>query len=212
MTTSQPLLMSLDGIDGCGKSSQSQRVVEALESVGVSAEAARVQAFGARTVYTLAENLTGDPYAYHPLIPAELREWGFACDVAYYTRTQFVSRLNAGTTLVWDRGPLTYRTSAKTYDGFTPWVKRVHDLYPRPRTSYLLDLPAEVAVKRLARRANQPRQSDESLELLRRLRAALLEAATQAEDVVLLDATMPAAALTAVIVEHWQAQAKKCQE
>jgi dTMP kinase len=197
--------MSIEGIDGAGKSTQVAAVAAALARSGVPAEPAVVKAYGARSVNALAEKLTGNRFAYHPLIPAELREWTFACDVAYYTRTEFTPRLDEGTTLIWDRGPLSYRISALAYGGLSEWVEHAQSLFPQPRTTYLLDLPTELAVARLRRRSSKPQQADESFALLRRVRELLLAAAGERPNVVLLDATRDAEELTGQIVEHWLA-------
>lgn len=201
----QPLLMSIEGIDGCGKTTQTRAVAAAFEQLGRSAKAMVVQAYGARTVNVLAQERTGDPFAYHPLIPAELREWVFACDVAQFTRTEFTPLFERGTTVIWDRGPLTYRTSAAIYGGLTPWVQAVQDLYPRPRTTFVLDVPVATAVERLQRRSGKTQQTDESAELLAQVRGRLLEQAESAPEVVVLDGTVAPEEVTQRIVDHWLA-------
>lgn len=203
VNVTHPALLSIDGIDGCGKSTQVEAVAAALACAGVAALPVVVKAFGARSVNALAEMLTGDRFAYHPLIPAELREWVFGCDVAYYTHTKLTPLLDAGTTVVWDRGPLSYRASAIAYGGLSEWVERVQSLYPQPRATYLLDLPAEIAVSRLRQRVSKPQQTDESLPRLQHVRSLLLEAANDRADVVILDATTDPDQLTRRIVDHW---------
>ncbi|GHE07314.1 dTMP kinase [Streptomyces alanosinicus] len=200
---SHPLLLSIEGIDGSGKTTQVTRLAAALSEAGVRAEPMVVEAFGARTVNTLSEQLTGDPYAYHPTIPVELREWVFACDVAYFTKTRFPPLLDAGVTVVWDRGPLSYHASAVVYDGLSEWVRRAQSLYPRPHRTYLLDLPAETAVRRLTERAGKRQRTDESLNLLRRVRELMLEMAEDRPDVVVLDATRDPDETTDQILRHW---------
>jgi len=201
-----PRLLSIEGIDGAGKSSQVAAVAAALNLVGVRAEPVVVKAYGARSVNALAERMTGDRFAYHPLIPAELREWVFACDVAYYTHTEFTPLFDAGATLVWDRGPLSYRVSAMAYGGLTDWVERVQSLFPQPQFTYLLDLAPDAAVQRLRQRASKPQQADESVPLLTQVRELMLDAADGRSDIVLIDATLPVAEITGRIVEHWLAQ------
>ncbi|MBZ3906993.1 dTMP kinase [Streptomyces griseiscabiei] len=200
---SHPLLLSIDGIDGSGKSTQVDQVAAALSAAGVRAEPAVVEAFGARTVNTLAEQLTGDAYAYDPAIPAELREWVFACDVAYFTKTRFPPLFAEGITVVWDRGPLSYHASAVAYDGLSDWVGRAQSLYPRPHRTYLLDLPADTAVRRLKERAGKRQRTDESVDLLRRVQEHMVEMAKNRPDVVVLDATRDPDEITAQILRDW---------
>ena len=200
---SHPLLLSIDGIDGSGKSTQVGRVAQALSAAGVRAEPAVVEAFGARTVNTLAERLTGDPYAYHPAVPVELREWVFACDVAYFTKTRFPPLLDEGITVVWDRGPLSYHASAVAYGGLSDWVGRAQSLYPRPHRTYLLELPAETAVRRLKERTGKRQRTDESVDLLRQVQELMVQVAGNRPDVVVLDATRDPDEITGQILRDW---------
>lgn len=101
--TAEERLLSIDGIDGSGKSTQVDAVCRALDAWGLPTRAITTHAFGARTVNALAEQMTGDPFAYHPTIPAHLREWTFACDVAQYCRVHMLPLLRADTTVVWDQ-------------------------------------------------------------------------------------------------------------
>ncbi|GAB2329491.1 hypothetical protein AB0N20_21545 [Streptomyces griseoincarnatus] len=203
MTNTQDSLLSIVGIDGAGKSTQVSAVSAALCELGIDARPMVAKAYGARTVTVLAQQMTGDRFAYHPLIPAELREWSLACDLAQYTRLEFLPLLAEGTTLVWDRGPLAYRVSAAVYGGLSPWVERAQALFPWPRRTYLLDLPAATAVDRLRQRTTRPQQTDESETLLDKVRTGLLEEATARPGVVVLDATRSDAELTKLIVDDW---------
>ncbi|MDG4763008.1 hypothetical protein O7632_02605 [Solwaraspora sp. WMMD406] len=203
MTNMPENLLSIIGIDGAGKSTQVSAVSAALCDLGVDARPIVAKAFGARTVTVLAEQLTGDRFAYHPLIPAELREWALACDLAQYTRIEFTPLLQQGTTLVWDRGPLAYRVSADVYGGLSEWVERAQALFPWPRRTYLLDLPASIAVDRLRKRSSRPQQADESEPLLEQVRAGLLRESQTRGDVVVLDATRDDVELTRTIVADW---------
>ena len=196
-------LLAIEGIDGSGKSTQVTAIVAALSRLGPT-EQARVVPFGARSIYALAERLTGDPFAYHPAVPAELREFVFACDVAQYARIHISPALASGTTVVWDRGPLSYRSYARAFDGFSKWVEQVHLLYPSPRLTVVLDLPPEIAVERLRRRVEKPHQTDETPAVLERARALIMEEAAGRSDVLVLDARRDPTALTAQILARWQ--------
>ncbi len=198
-------LLSIEGIDGCGKSTQVDAVAARLAGAGIPASPVRLRAFGARTVHDLAERLVGDPYAYHPHIPAELREWSLACDIAYFAKTEILPALAQGATLVQDRGPTSYRLSAEQYEGFTDWVARVHSLFPVPRRTYLLDVPVQIAEERLAARAAQPRRSDESRQVLARMRSALLGAAEGDPRITVVDGSAPPEAITELITADWLA-------
>lgn len=204
MTTPKALLIAIEGIDGSGKTTQAAALSASISSE-VSVKSARVRAFGARSIYRLAEQLTGDPLAYHPAIPAFLREFTFACDVAQYAHVEISPALAAGDTVIWDRGPLSYRAFARAYDGLSDWVTNVQALFPRPHLTVLLDLPADIAIARLRERRQQPHQTDESEPLLQKAREMLLDEAGSRSDVLVLEAARPPADLTDAIAAAWRA-------
>lgn len=181
-------LFSLGGIDGSGKTTQVALVAEALRGDGMNVVSTKTHLWGTESVFELARCLTGDPYDYHPQIPATLREFVVACDVATYHRRHIAPLLAEGTTVIWDRGPLCYRAYAKAYGADPEWITRVHDLIPWPDRTFLLDLAADASWLRVQSRQEKPSQTDEAPEFLRTVRQAYLEVAKHAS-VTVVDAS-----------------------
>jgi dTMP kinase len=194
------MLITFEGIDGSGKSTQARRLADALEAAG--RRVVRVREPGGTALGERVRALLLDPAA--AITPtAELLLFGAA-------RAQLVDEvvrpaLAAGAVVVADR----FYDSTTAYQGggralFDPaWLDAFHAHVTgglAPARTYLLDVPVEVA---LARRAGQ---ADDRMEaggaaFFERVRAAYLAAAARHPDrVVVLDGTRPPDALHAEIL------------
>ncbi|WP_344734691.1 dTMP kinase [Nocardioides fonticola] len=192
-------LFSLAGIDGSGKSTQVHLVTQALRDEGLDVVSAKTELWATDTVFELARSLTGDPHDYHPHVPATLREFVVACDVATSYRRHIAPLLAAGRTVIWDRGPLCYRAYARAYEADPEWITPVHDMVPWPVRTFLLELDADTAWLRVLSRSEKPSQTDEAPEFLRSVRRAYLEIAQHAP-VTVIDASASTTAVTDRIV------------
>jgi thymidylate kinase len=152
-------------------------------------------------IFTLTEELYGDPHDDHPQIPATLREFTIANDLLAWSRDTLLPLLDKRSPVVWDRSPLWYETYALCYDADLTWPRQLLSLVEQPDLVVLLDLDPTVAVDRVRARVAQPHQTDEGIELLSRVRNTYLSLAAHREDVVVVDAHRPADDVAAAI---WQ--------
>jgi len=171
------LLVGLSGIDGSGKSTQVKIIRDGLIAHGIDAVSLRHRLDAAGTINLLAQALTGNRFAYHPMIPATLRSFVIACDtVADYNRI-VTPHLVKGRVVLWDRSQFCFSCYAEAYGADMHWVDKVLGLIPAPDLIILLDLPAEAAYARLEHRRGKPIRSDESVDVLRRARRVYLRRA-----------------------------------
>ncbi|WP_162292885.1 dTMP kinase [Actinophytocola xinjiangensis] len=197
----KPPLIAISGIDGAGKSTQARRVVEALTPAYPGIRGVKTEFYGMYGVFELARTLTGDARGYHPLIPATLREFVIACDALTFSERVLRPAAEQGVALVWDRSPLCYEVYGHCYGADMTWPMKALAQVRRPDLIVLVDLDAELAVKRLAERAEQPHQSDEDLDLLSRVRARYLERASRRDDVEIVDGDRSTEEVTTAILD-----------
>ncbi len=189
-------LIAISGIDGAGKTTQTARLTSYLQARDPRTTQVKTRLTAQQGIFALAEALYGDPFDYHPQIPATLREFTLACDILAWSRDTLAPLRATGAPVVWDRSPLCYETYARVYGADMTWPLRLLALVEQPDLVVLLDLPAELSVQRLAGRGDG-NQADESLELLAEVRALYLALASERPNVVVVDATAPEGEVTA---------------
>lgn len=181
-------LIALSGIDGSGKTTQAARLVSWLQEQHRGAHSVKARLTALQAIFALSEDLFGDPYDYHPRIPATLREFTIACDLLAWSRDTLEPLLAEGSPVIWDRSPLCYETYARCYGADMTWPMQLLSRVRQPELILLLDLPAEASVRRVQARAHQPHQTDEDTALLSMARATYLELAKDRNNVVIVDA------------------------
>ena len=201
-TGGRGMLVSFGGIDGSGKTTQVARVTDWLARSGTPAVASKTELVGTSVLFRLSEHLFGDPFAYHPTIPATLREFVVACDVAAHVWRSVEPALDEGRLVVWDRGPLCYRTYAAAYGADPTWISKIYDLVRLPDITFLLDLDPVVAHRRMLTRAEKPHQSDETPDFLATVRRQYLELARQQPETVIVDASLPLQEIDEIVRRH----------
>jgi dTMP kinase len=194
-------LIALSGIDGSGKTTQSARLLTWLQERHPGATGVKARLTALQGIFTLAEDLYGDPYDYHPQIPATLREFTIACDLLAWSEDTLKPLLDRGDPVVWDRSPLCYETYASCYGADMTWPSQLLHRVAQPDVVILLDIDPEASVRRMQTRVDQPHQTDEDAELLTLARATYLRFAAERDDVVVVDADQPPGEVTVTLQE-----------
>ncbi len=135
------VLIAVEGIDGSGKTTHSKGLVEELKAMGV------------KCVYT-AEPTDGPigrmlkANASKRRFPPEVEALLFAADRLEHVRRVIEPSLRAGVVVVSDR----YVHSSIAYQGVHvgfDWVRTINRFAPRPDLAVYLDVPVEVALRRI---------------------------------------------------------------
>jgi dTMP kinase len=184
-------LIAFSGIDGSGKSTQVQLLVQWLNQCSCDAVAAKTNLSATHSLFSLAKRLYGDGFAYHPNIPATLREFVVCCDVLRYSETVLRCLRVRRSAVVWDRGPLCHEAYARSYGAEMTWILNLLAGVERPDLTVLLDLDPAVALRRISGRTEQPRQSNETYDFLSRVRQTYLDLARDQPSIVVIDAAKP---------------------
>jgi dTMP kinase len=193
------MLITFEGIDGSGKSTQARRLAEGLEAEG--RRVVRVREPGGTTLGERVRALLLDPEA--AIAPvAELLL--FSAARAQLADEVVRPALAAGAVVVADR----FYDSSTAYQGGgralfdAAWLDAFHAHVTgglAPDRTYLLDVPVEVALARRAGRADD-RMEAGGAAFFARVRAAYLDVAARHPDrVVVLDGTRSPDALHAEI-------------
>ena len=194
------LFISLEGIDGSGKSTQSRRLAEMLRARGREPVLTREPggAPGAEEIRRLL--VEGDPDRWSPETEILL----FTAARRDHLERTIRPALASGRDVITDR----FADSTRVYQGATRGDLRglVDDIHARiigiePDLTLILDMDPEIALKRgLARRSGEDRFEDFGMAFQHRLRAGFRALAEEApERCVLIDAGRDADAIAADI-------------
>ncbi|GAB5603415.1 dTMP kinase [Thermus sp. FJN-A] len=189
------LFLTLEGLDGSGKSTQARLLARFLEERGVPVRLTREPGGGIAFVrgLLLAEDLS--PEAEYLL---------FSADRAEHVRRVILPALEGGKWVVSDR----YLDSSLAYQGYgrglpLPWLLEVASpvtLGLRPHLTFLLDLPPEEALLRVREKDRLERLG---LPFFRRVREGYLRLAeAEPERFRVVDATQGVAEVQAAIRAH----------
>ena len=188
--------VTFEGVDGCGKTTQLQRLAERLAAEGIAHIATREPggtAAGAHVRALLVEERTP------PLVPdAELLL--YAADRAQHVREILRPALDAGRIVLCDRytdATLAYQGYGRGLDlGLIAELNRLATGGLMPDLTLVLDLDVEEAMRRMRRRSAAPageapsRFDTEAREFHERVRHGYLEiAAAEPDRVRVVDAT-----------------------
>uniref|UniRef100_A0A831UF46 Thymidylate kinase n=2 Tax=Thermus islandicus TaxID=540988 RepID=A0A831UF46_9DEIN len=189
------LFLTLEGLDGAGKTTQARRLAAFLEARGLPVLLTREPGGGLPGVREMVLKEALSPEAEYLLLSA---------DRAEHVRKVILPALRAGKAVVSDR----YLDSSLAYQGFgrglpLSWLSAVAEeatLGLKPRLTFLLDLPPELA---LARVKDPDRLEGAGLAFFQKVREGYLALArAEPERFVVLDATRPEEEVARAIQVH----------
>ncbi len=174
------LFVTLEGIEGAGKSTQARLLARAVETAGHRVALTWEPGGGGRVGAELRA-LLKDPDVWRHLGLAEI--WLYAADRAHHVESVVLPALADGAVVVCDR----YVDSTRAYQGYgrgrpLGLIDALHRHPPLdlvPRRTILLDLPVEVALARARGRGttDAPGYDDEDVAFFERVRAGYREIA-----------------------------------
>lgn len=158
---SRGLFIVLEGIDGAGKSVQTERVTHRLNQLGYDAIATKEPSdsfFGSRLKYLLKQGQS----THKELLGL------FTADRAIHFENEILPAISSGKIIICDR----YYYSTAAYQGVEgDWqeiFKNQHDLFLCPDICFLIDISAETSLKR--RPVNRLQiESKENLKMVRNI-------------------------------------------
>ncbi|MFD3004315.1 dTMP kinase [Thermus tengchongensis] len=184
--------LTLEGLDGSGKTTQAQLLARFLEGKGIRVRLTREPGGGLKGVRDLLLKEDLSPEAEYLL---------FSADRAEHVRKVILPALEEGFWVISDR----YLDSSLAYQGYgrglpLPWlleVARRATLDLKPHLTFLLDLPPEEALRRVA---TPDRLERTGLEFFRQVREGYLRLAeAEPQRFRVVDATRPVAEVQAAI-------------
>ena len=192
--------ITLEGIDGCGKTTQIELLQQYLRERGFTVETTREP--GGTVLAEAIRCLLLEP-RYGP-VEARAEVFLYAAARAQHVAERIQPALQAGKLVLCDR----YVDSSIAYQGYgrglgAELVRQVNDLATgglRPDLTLVLDVAVEVGLKRRRSHTAADRLEQEDLDFYRRVRQSYRELASQEpERVYLIDASRPPQAVWAQI-------------
>jgi dTMP kinase len=181
------MFITFEGIEGCGKTTLSKRLVQALQERGIPVQWTR-EPGGEMTAQAIRDILL-----HSEELDACTETFLFLADRSQHTRTFLIPTLEKGEWVVCDR----FTDSTIAYQGYGRGldVALLRDLNQiatrglKPHRTFLIDLPVETALKRAA---NVTRFELENVEFHERIRQGFLsEAQREPDRFHVLDGTQP---------------------
>ncbi len=172
------LLISLEGVEGCGKSTQARLLARRLRQEGRKV-VATAEPGGTRLGKGIRSSLLASGNRIHPLA-----EWLlFEADRAQHVRDVILPGLKRGAVVVCDR----FSDSTRAYQGlgrglglnFVDRLDRVATGGLKPRLTFVLDLPVGEGLARARRRGRLTRLDMEKVRFHEKVRSAYLVLATR---------------------------------
>lgn len=198
------LFVTLEGIEGAGKSTQARRLARALEAAGRQVVSTR-EPGGGTPLGEALRALLKDPAIWRDLGLAEI--YLYAAARCHHLESLVLPALERGAVVVCDR----YLDSTRVYQGSgrgrpSELIEQLHALPPltlRPDRTLLLDLPVEEGLARARQRTDEAPSGydEEDVAFFGRVRDGFLAIARrEPERVRIVDGTGPEAAVHARLV------------
>ncbi|RMF73117.1 MAG: dTMP kinase [Acidobacteria bacterium] len=179
------MFVTIEGIEGAGKSTQQQRLAEALRRAGRAVVETREPGGRGRLAASL-RSLLKDPDIWRGLRLAEV--WLYAAARAHHVETVIAPALETGAVVVCDR----FADSTRAYQGYgrgrpLDLIEALHALEPLrlvPHRTVLLDVDPAVGLARARARgtADAAGYDDASRAFFERVRRGFLEIAAREPD------------------------------
>ena len=200
------MFIVLEGIDGAGTTTQAHRLAGWFAARALPAYLT-AEPSGGRVGRLIREYLAGAVDAPDPDRHFHQLALLFAADRLDHLAREVEPRLRQGLHVISDR----YVLSSLVYQSLhcdPQWVRAINAQAPAPDLTFLLDLPAELAMERIARRSLfTPAEIYETVEQQERLRALYLQAATDLfpdQQIILIDGALPPDQVHQLIVAQLQ--------
>ncbi len=193
MSATTGLFITLEGIEGAGKSTHARHLARAVEAAGRRVVVTREPGGGTRLGESLRE-LLKDPSIWRELGLAEI--YLYAAARCHHLESLVLPALERGEVVICDR----YLDSTRVYQGVgrgrsPELIERLHTLPPltlRPQRTLLLDLPVEEGLRRARGRSDEPSSGydDEDVAFFTRVREGFLDLARrEPQRIVVIDAS-----------------------
>lgn len=181
------ILITFEGLDGCGKSTQIAMLQQALEEMDIPVQLTKQPTDYVRQsdiFRTFMDNPNHDAYDYRALSLL------CASDRIQHCNRVIVPLLEDGNTVISDRYFYSCLANLRAR-GYTEdlWIYEIARSIPKPDLAFFLDIPAETAVARVRNRISE-RDRFIDIELQYRLRNEFLRIASDNNDII-LDCTEP---------------------
>ena len=182
--------ITFEGIEGCGKTTQMERLVTVLTAEGHNVLTTLEPGEGPIGLRIREDLLTHHPEPLDPVAELML----YLADRAQHVSRVLLPALEAGKTVLCDR----YIDSTLAYQGYGRAIdlKTIRDLNSfvtkglMPDLTFLLDCPPETGLKRI--RGSLDRMESQSFAFHRRVRKGYLSMAKEEPDrIIVIDATRP---------------------
>ncbi|MBP3192432.1 dTMP kinase [Natronogracilivirga saccharolytica] len=196
------MLISFEGIDGSGKSTNIRNLCQYLEEKGYDVQVFR-EPGGTVLSEQIREILLNSDEDIHPIAESLL----FSAARAQLVATRIRPALAEGTIVIVDR----FFDSTTAYQGYgreviPVWqIDQLNDLATQqlePDITFYLRLPPEEAQRRRAREGSEDRLERSGEKFFERVSKGFDQLAAEKERIITLDSTQPVEILTEQIVSH----------
>ncbi|MGF7236956.1 MAG: AAA family ATPase [Frankia sp.] len=178
-------MIAVEGIDGAGKSSLAERLVELLGGSEIN-HLTRLSPHSGALLREMVKG-DGDTVRYQDVVPPGLRRAIYTVDALVQFR-YLADRYGSCRNVVFDRWLQTYEAYCGPFDTHERWYELLEARIPRPTVLFHLRVDPRTALERLARRGDWTARNwsaDRLLDDLRRLAARYDEMMAGTDHVVL---------------------------
>lgn len=207
MNNRKPLFITVDGIDGCGKSTQVRKVVEFLSSKGLKVVDSR-EPGGTKTGKSLRNILISTEYNVEPATELLL----YSADRLEHQKKKVIPLLDDGTSVISDR----FLPSTYAYQIFGRGLDKslLDSLIPysvirEPDITFIIDIVPEIALERALRRLKRSNKMDEEgkfeqlgVQFFQKVREGFLWYADNFNNVIVIDGSKNLDGVTLQILSH----------